>query len=254
LRTLILAGGLGTRLAEETQVRPKPMVEIGGKPMLYHIMALYAAAGFQEFVVALGYLGETVKEYFAGLYSLHNDISVHLPSGRVDVHGGRQPDWTVHLVDTGAATQTGGRIHRLSRWAQGETFMLTYGDGIADLDIRQLVEFHRSHGRLATITAVHPPARFGELLLSGDRVDAFSEKPQTHDAWINGGFFVLEPGIFDYITGDDCIWERSPLEALAAAGELMAFRHSGFWHPMDTLRDKRLLEQLWESGEAPWKR
>jgi glucose-1-phosphate cytidylyltransferase len=254
LKTIILAGGMGTRLAEETHVRPKPMVRVGEDPILLHIMNLYSAAGFTEFIIALGYLGDVIKEYFLNLYALKNDISVHLPTGNLKVHDGRQPDWTIHLVDTGTATQTGGRIGRLRSWVGDETFMVTYGDGVADIDIADVVRFHRSHGKLATITAVHPPARFGELVLSEDKVDTFREKPQTGEAWINGGFFVLEPGVFEYLSGDDCVWEREPLERIAADGELMAYRHSAFWQPMDTLRDKRLLDELWASGEAPWKR
>ncbi|HET7463585.1 MAG TPA: glucose-1-phosphate cytidylyltransferase [Longimicrobium sp.] len=254
MKTIILAGGLGTRLSEETQLRPKPMVEIGGLPILWHIMKLYAASGLTEFVVALGYKGEVIKDFFLNLHARANDLSVHLKTGDVVVHGRQQPDWTVHLVDTGPRTETGGRIARLRSWVDGGTFLLTYGDGVADIDVAELVAFHRAHGRLATVTAVHPPARFGELVASGDQVTEFREKPQTADAWINGGFFVLEPGIFDYLADDECIWEREPLEALARDGQLMSYRHRGFWHPMDTLRDKRLLEELWSSGEAPWKR
>ncbi|MFZ5816092.1 MAG: glucose-1-phosphate cytidylyltransferase [Bacillota bacterium] len=254
MKTVILAGGLGTRLSEETSLRPKPMVEIGGKPILWHIMNIYSAFGYEEFVLALGYKGEIIKDYFRNFYALNNDLTVDLGSGEVQVHHGRQPSWRVHLVDTGIHTQTGGRVKRLQSWVGDATFMLTYGDGVADVNLKQLVAFHKAHGKLATVTAVRPPARFGGLQFDGDRVAAFTEKPQTGEGWINGGFFVLEPGIFDYITeGDDSIWERGPLERLAADGQLMAFRHDGFWQPMDTLREKRLLESLWESGQAPWK-
>lgn len=253
MKTVILAGGLGTRLSEETTLRPKPMVEIGGKPILWHIMNTYAAHGFSEFVVALGYKGEFVKDYFLNFYSINNDLSVDLKSGKVAVHDGRQPAWNVHLVDTGVNTETGGRISRLRNWLGNEPFMLTYGDGVADIDVKKLVEFHRAHGKLATVTAVRPPSRFGGIRFDGDRVIEFMEKPQTGEGWINGGFFVLEPGAIDYVTREDLIWEREPLENLARAGELMAYKHEGFWQPMDTLREKKLLETLWESGEAPWK-
>lgn len=253
MKTVILAGGLGSRLAEETMVRPKPMVEIGGKPILWHIMMIYASFGFNEFVVALGYKGEVIKDYFLNFYALNNDLTVDLATGRTHIYDGSQPDWKVHLVDTGLRTQTGGRIKRLLQWIGQETFMLTYGDGVADVDLRQLVDFHRSHGRLATVTAVRPPARFGGLCFDGNRVVRFVEKPQTGEGWINGGFFVLEPGVIDYIEGDDTVWEREPLERLAADGQLVAYKHVGFWQPMDTLREKQLLEALWESGKAPWK-
>lgn len=253
MKTVILAGGLGSRLAEETTVRPKPMVEIGGKPILWHIMQIYSTFGFNEFVVALGYKGEVIKDYFLNFYALNNDLSIDLATGRTQVHDGNQPDWKVHLVDTGLRTQTGGRIKRLARWVGQETFMLTYGDGVADVDLSRLVDFHRSHGKLATVTAVRPPARFGGLSFDGDRVVRFMEKPQTGEGWINGGFFVLEPGVMEYIDGDQTIWEREPLERLAADEQLVAYKHAGFWQPMDTLREKQLLEGLWESGKAPWK-
>jgi glucose-1-phosphate cytidylyltransferase len=253
MKVAILAGGLGTRLAEETVVRPKPMVEIGGRPILWHVMSIYAAHGFREFVVALGYKGEVVKEYFANFRAFSSDLTVDLASGKVAAANSRCPDWTVQLVDTGAATETGGRVLRLKDWIGNETFMLTYGDGVADVDIKTLVKFHRSQERLATVTAVRPPARFGALHFEEDRVTSFSEKPQAETGWINGGFFVLEPGVFDYIEGDRTIWERRPLERLAAEGQLAGYRHDGFWQPMDTLREKRLLEGLWLSGNAPWK-
>lgn len=258
MKTVILAGGLGTRLAEETQVKPKPMVEIGGKPLLWHLMNIYSAHGFCEFIVALGYKGECIKEYFLNFYALNNDLTIDLSRGDTTVHDGRQPGWRVHLVDTGLRTETGGRIKRLEEWIAGETFMLTYGDGVGNVNICDLLAFHRSHGKLATVSAVRPPARFGGLRLvepgnGGGRIVEFTEKPQTGEGWINGGFFVLEPGVFGFIGGDETIWEREPLEELAREGELMAYPHEGFWQPMDTLREKMLLESLWSSGHAPWK-
>jgi len=249
----ILAGGLGSRLQEETSLRPKPMVEIGGKPILWHILNIYSAFGFKEFVLALGYKAELVKEYFLNFYALNNDLTVDLVSGTTEVRGRNQPDWRVHLVDTGLATQTGGRVKRLKRHLAGETFMLTYGDGVADVDLRKLLEFHRAHGKIATVTAVRPPSRFGSFVLEGSRIVEFQEKPQTGEGWINGGFFVLEPAVFDFIEGDDTIWERAPMERLAAEGQLMAFQHAGFWQPMDTLRERRVLEDLWAGGKPPWK-
>ena len=255
MKTLILAGGLGTLFAEETSVRPKPMVEIGGRPILWHIMNIYAAHQITEFVLALGYMSEFVKGYFLDFYARNNDITVDLSSGNVEVIAGRQPNWKVHLVDTGLNTQTGGRVKRLEKWlGNDQTFMLTYGDGVSDIDISAVLEFHRSHGKLATVTAVRPPARFGGMQFEGDAVTKFLEKPQTGEGWINGGFFVLERSVMDYITkGDSTIWERDPLELLAEDGQLMAYRHEGFWQPMDTLREKQLLEELWQSGSAPWK-
>jgi glucose-1-phosphate cytidylyltransferase len=254
MKTVILAGGLGTRLAEETQIKPKPMVEIGGKPMLWHLMNIYATYGFAEFIVALGYKGECIKDYFLNFYALNNDLTIDLCNGDTVMHHKRQPGWRVHLVDTGLHTDTGGRIKRLREWIGNEPFLLTYGDGVANINICELVEFHRSHGKLATVSAVRPPARFGGLRLNGGgQIVEFTEKPQTGEGWINGGFFVLEPGVFDFIEGDATIWEREPLEALAREGELMAFYHEGFWQPMDTVREKMLLEKLWSSGQAPWR-
>ncbi len=253
MKTIILAGGFGTRLAEETEVKPKPMVEIGGRPILWHIMRIYAAYKYNEFVIALGYKGEVIKSYFLNYYYLRNDLSIHLASGRIQMHDGDPEDWIVHLVDTGLRTETGGRVKRLGQWVGQDTFMMTYGDGVADIDIRELVAFHRRHGRLATVTAVRPPARFGGLSFEGDVVTRFVEKPRIGEGWINGGFFVLEPGVLDYIGGDESSFEHGTLERLAEDGQLVAYRHEGFWHCMDTLRDVRLLNSLWESGTAPWK-
>jgi len=252
VKIVLLAGGLGTRLAEETDATPKPMVEIGGLPILWHIMKIYAAHGFREFLVALGYRPEVVKNFFLNYHYLRNDLSIG-GRGKVEVHDGTSEDWLTHLIDTGIDTQTGGRIKRLEPWLDDGTFMLTYGDGVADVDLAQLLEFHRGHGKLATVTAVRPPARFGGLSFAGDLVAEFTEKPQIGEGWINGGFFVLEPQVLDYIDGDDTIWEREPLERLAEDGQLCAHRHDGFWQPMDTLRDVRLLEALWQSGDVPWK-
>jgi glucose-1-phosphate cytidylyltransferase len=253
MKVVILAGGHGTRLAEETQLRPKPMVEVGGKPMLWHIMNIYASHGFKDFLVACGYRGEMIKEYFHNILIHSSDYVIDLKEGRVEVLNRTGVDWRIGVIDTGLESQTGGRIRRLRSRIGDETFMVTYGDGVGNIDIRRLVEFHRSHGRLATVTAVRPPARFGGLKLNGSNVARFSEKPQTDEGWINGGFFVFEPGVFDYLAGDDTILERDPLERLAEEEQLIAFRHEGFWQPMDTLREKQLLESLWASGKAPWK-
>ncbi|HVL92724.1 MAG TPA: glucose-1-phosphate cytidylyltransferase [Acidimicrobiales bacterium] len=253
MKVAILAGGVGTRLVEETEVKPKPMVEIGGVPILWHIMRHYAHYGFQEFVVALGYRGEYIKRYFVEYCSLVNDLTIDVGRGEVTAHGGERPNWTVDLVDTGQETQTGGRIKRLQPHVGDGTFMLTWGDGVSDVDLPALLEFHRSHGKLCTLTAVRPPARFGHLELENGHVVEFSEKPQTGEGWINGAFFVCEPGVFDYIDGDTTAWEREPLEGLAKDGQLMAYQHQSFWQCMDTLRDKHLLQTLWESGQAPWK-
>ena len=253
MKTVILAGGLGTRLAEETESKPKPMVEIGGRPILWHIMDIYAAHGYPEFLVALGYKGESVKNYFLNYHYLRNNITIEFGSGRVDVENGHREDWTVHLVDTGLHTLTGGRLKRLAGKLDAETFMVTYGDGVTDLDLRRLVAFHRQHGRLATVTAVRPPARFGGLTFDGDVVTQFAEKPQIGEGWINGGFFVFEPQVLDSIDGDDTMLEQAPLERLAADRQLVAYRHEGFWQCMDTLRDVRQLNALWEGGRAPWR-
>jgi glucose-1-phosphate cytidylyltransferase len=253
MKVAILAGGLGTRLAEETEVKPKPMVEIGGMPILWHIMMHYAHYGFQDFAIALGYKGEVIKKYMVDYCSLNSNLTVNLEDGIVRTHGKRRPSWMVDLIDTGANTNTGGRIKRLAPYMGNETFMLTWGDGVSDLNLQDLLAFHRSHGKLATLTAVRPPARFGHLELDGNQIFEFSEKPQAREGWINGAFFVLEPEIFDYIAGDETQWEKDPLEHLAKDGQLMAYLHTSFWQCMDTLRDKRLLESLWQSGNAPWK-
>lgn len=254
MKTIILAGGFGTRLSEETTLKPKPMVEVGGKPMLWHIMNIYSAYGLNEFVIALGYKAEVIKEYFLNFYALNNSITVDLVDGKTTVHDGKQPNWKIHLVDTGLHTMTGGRVKRVQPWlGDDDLFMLTYGDGVANINIDALIKFHKSHGKLATVTTVRPPARFGGIVFEGDRVAEFTEKPQTGEGWINGGFFVLNQEAIDYVDDDDTSWEREPLERLAADGELMAYRHTGFWQPMDTLREKRLLDDLWTSGRAPWK-
>ena len=253
MKVAILAGGVGTRLVEETEVKPKPMVEIGGQPILWHIMMHYSYYGFTEFVIALGYKAEVIKKYIVDYCSLNSDLMVKLKTGEVKRSGDTAPDWTVELVDTGMPTLTGGRIKRLIPNLGNETFMLTWGDGLSNVNLHELLAFHRSHGKLATLTAVRPPARFGHLAFNGDQVTQFTEKPQTSEGWINGAFFVLEPGVFEYIDGDSTQWEREPLERLAKDGQLMAFRHTSFWQCMDTLRDKRLLEDLWQKGNAPWK-
>jgi glucose-1-phosphate cytidylyltransferase len=253
MKVIILAGGLGSRLSEETELRPKPMVEIGGKPMLWHIMNIYGAFGIREFVLALGYKAEIIKEYFLNFYALTNDISIDLGSGKTVIHDGNQPKWTVDLVDTGLYTQTAGRLKRLGKWLNGdETFMLTYGDGVADLNVASLLNFHKSHGRLATVTTVRSPERFGRIGFNGDQISSFYEKPQLSGGWINGGFFVLNAKVLDYIDGDDTILEREPVERLARDGQLMGYRHDGFWSCMDTLKEKKYLDELWRSGNAPW--
>ncbi len=254
MKAVILAGGLGTRLSEETHVKPKPMVEIGGKPILWHIMNIYSAYGISEFIIAAGYKGEIIKDYFLNFYAINNDITIDLSNGKTIVHDGNQPNWKVHVVDTGQTTQTGGRLKRLRKWVENdEMFMFTYGDGVADIDINALVNFHKAHGKLSTVTTVRSPARFGRIVFDEDRVVNFYEKPEAAEGWINGGFFVLSPEVIDYIEGDDTIWEKEPIERLARDGQLMGYRHYGFWSCMDTLKEKNFLEELWHSGKAPWK-
>jgi len=255
MKVVILAGGLGTRLAEETQVKPKPMAEIGEHPILWHIMKGFGERGFSEFVICLGYKGYVIKEYFAN-YFLHNSaVTFDLAGRSMEVHKNTVEPWRVTLVDTGAGTQTGGRLKRVAPYLGGERFLMTYGDGVADVDLAALLACHEAHGRLATVTAVQPPGRFGALELDEDdaTVRSFVEKPRGDGAWMNGGFFVLEPGVLDYIAGDETPFEQDSLERIAADGQLAAYRHRGFWQPMDTLRDKRHLEELWDSGAAPWK-
>ena len=255
MKVVILAGGLGTRLSEETQVRPKPMAEIGEQPLLWHLMKGFGEQGLTDFVICLGYKGYVIKEYFANYFLHSSDVTFDLRDQTTEVHQNSVEPWRVTLVDTGAETQTGGRLKRVAPYLGGERFMMTYGDGVADVDLRALVAFHEAHGKLATVTAVQPPGRFGALDLAddGEMVRSFVEKPSGDGAWMNGGFFVLEPAVLDYVDGDETLWEKEPLERLAADGQLAAYRHGGFWQPMDTLRDKRILEELWDSGRAPWK-
>ncbi len=254
MKIVILCGGLGTRLSEETQVKPKPMVEIGGRPILWHIMKIYERHGLTDFMLALGYKGDVIKDYFLNYHARQSDLTVHLKSNQVDYTNPTAEDWRVSLIDTGANTMTGGRLLRLKPLLQsGSTFMLTYGDGVSDVDLTALLAFHRSHGRLATVTAVRPPARFGDLRIENNRVIHFEEKPQAGEGWINGGFFVFEPGVLDFIADDATLLEKAPLEQLAQRGELMTYQHPGYWQSMDTLRDKLALEELWANGTAPWK-
>jgi glucose-1-phosphate cytidylyltransferase len=254
MKAIILAGGLGSRLSEETILRPKPMVEVGGRPILWHIMNIYAAHGVDEFIIALGYKAEVIKEYFLNFYAINNDLSIDLASGQTTIHDGNQPKWKVHLLDTGLNTQTGGRLKRLRNWLKDdETFLCTYGDGVANIDVRALLSFHWKHGKLATVTTVRPPARFGRIGFQEDRVLEFYEKTENSEGWINGGFFVFNATILDYIDGDETILERGPVEKLAHDGQLMGYRHHGFWSCMDTLKEKNYLEELWASGQAPWR-
>lgn len=254
MKVVILCGGKGTRLREETEVKPKPMVEVGGKPILWHIMNIYAFHRHKEFFLALGYKGGSIKEYFLNYYHHQSDLTIQLKTGKVSVKNGHFEDWNVHLMDTGEETLTGGRLYRLRDSLQKETFMVTYGDGVSDVDIKKLISFHKSRGKIATVTAVRPVARFGGLTFDGDRIVEFKEKPQTGEGWINGGFFVFEPEIFDYLCDeDDTVLEGAPLETLARKGQLVAYKHEGFWQCMDTLRDKQLLEKFWDDGDAPWK-
>jgi glucose-1-phosphate cytidylyltransferase len=255
LKVVLLAGGLGTRLSEETVLKPKPMVEIGDMPMLWHIMKIYSAHGFHDFVVCLGYKGYVIKEYFANYFLHKSDVTINLKENRLQVHDSYAEPWNITLVDTGLETMTGGRLKRVAPHLNNEPFMLTYGDGVADIDIRAEVAFHRAHGKLCTVTAVQPSGRFGALEMGPDlTVNSFAEKPRGDGAWINGGFFVCEPGVLDYIgEGDSTIWERGPMEGIARDGQMQAFKHHGFWKPMDTLRDRVELENAWNSGQAPWK-
>jgi glucose-1-phosphate cytidylyltransferase len=252
MKTVILCGGLGTRLSEETQLKPKPMVEIGNYPILWHIMNIYSSHGFNEFALALGYKGEVIKEYFLNYYNHSSNLTIDLKTGKVEALKTCPRDWRVHLVDTGQKTMTGGRLLRLKDFLGKETFMLTYGDGLSNVDIKNLLAFHRSHGKLATVTAVRPSARFGGIQINGPKVTEFKEKPQSGEGWINGGFFVFEPGVFDYLAGDNAILENEPLENLSKDGELMAYQHAGFWQCMDTTRDRDVLVRLWEENKAPW--
>lgn len=253
MKVAILAGGVGSRLSEETQTKPKPMVEIGGRPILWHILKHYDHYGLKDFTLALGYKGECIKKYFVDYCSLESNLTVKLAAGAVESHGNKRPDWNVEMIDTGVATLTGGRIKRLRPYVGNVRFMLTWGDGVSNVNLKKLLEFHQAHGKIATVTAVRPAARFGHMMFDGDRVTEFSEKPQAAEGWVNGAFFVLEPEVFDYIDGDSTQWEREPMERLAADGQLMAYRHDGFWQCMDTLRDKVLLEDLWQDGNPPWK-
>ena len=253
MKAVILCGGLGTRLSEETVVKPKPMIEIGGMPVLWHIMKIYAAHGINEFVLPLGYKGEVIKDFFINYMYRSRSLTVEMHKGRVEVHQGPSEDWVVHLLDTGLNTMTGGRLKQAAEFIGREPFLATYGDGVANVDIKKLIAHHKHHKRLATVTAVRPPARFGSMVSDGDIITRFEEKPQVGEGWINGGFFVLQPEVIDYLAGEATIWEREPMEALAAKGQLAAYRHEQFWQCMDTLRDVRLLESLWQEGKAPWK-
>ena len=253
MKAIILAGGLGTRLSEETVVKPKPMIEIGGFPIIWHIMKIYSSYGINEFIPTLGYKGEVIKKFFFDYQNLRTDLSINLANGDIKKKNNHNENWLVHLIDTGKETQTGGRIKKAMSYAKGERVMATYGDGLANVNIDKLLNFHKSHGKLATLTAVRPPSRFGEINFNGDNVINFAEKPQVGEGWINGGFFVLEPEVADYIKSDDMPFERFPLETLSEEGQLMAFKHDGFWQPMDTVREKQLLNNLWKQSNPPWK-
>jgi len=252
MKAVILAGGLGTRISEETESKPKPMIEIGGKPILWHIMKMYSAHSINEFIVCCGYKGYVIKEYFANYFLHQSDVTIDLANNNIEVHQKNGEPWKVTLVDTGEKTQTGGRLKRLADYIDGD-FCMTYGDGVGSVDLSALLKFHKSHGRLATMTAVQPPGRFGALQLKGNEIQTFLEKPQGDGGWVNGGFFILKSAVLKEISSDSTVWEKEPLQNLAKQGELQAFFHSGFWQPMDTLRDKNYLESLWASGEAPWK-
>lgn len=254
MKVVILAGGLGTRLSEETILKPKPMVEIGGKPILWHIMKIYSHYGHNEFVICLGYKGYLIKEYFANYFRHESDITIDFRSNTTEVHNSTAEPWKVTLIDTGNETMTGGRVKRIQRYTEGKPFFLTYGDGVGEINIDELVQFHRKHKKLMTVTAVQPSGRFGALTIRDEVVSSFFEKPKGDGAWINGGFFVCEQEVFDYIDGDPTIFERLPMENIAKEGRMAAFKHFGFWKPMDTLRDKQELETFWQSGKAPWKK
>jgi len=254
MKLVILAGGLGTRISEETTVRPKPMVEVGGKPILWHIMKLYSHYGVNEFIICCGYKGYLIKEYFANYFLHMSDVTFDMSRNSMEVHNRMAEPWKVTLVDTGDRTMTGGRLKRVAQYLEGqEIFCLTYGDGVSDVNIEALIAFHRANKVLATLTAIHPPARFGALDVVADKVARFVEKPEGDGGMVNGGFFVLSPKVIDYIAGDETLWEQAPMEHLAAEGQLAAYKHSGFWQPMDTLRDKQRLEQLWDGGNPPWR-
>lgn len=253
MKAVILAGGLGTRISEESHLKPKPMIEIGGKPILWHILKIYSAHGINDFVICLGYKGYVIKEYFANYFLHMSDVTFDMRNNRMQIHNNHCEPWRVTLVDTGEASMTGGRLKRVRSYLNDEAFCFTYGDGVSDVDIPALVAFHQQQGLLATMTAVQPPGRYGSLNLEGALIQRFEEKPRGDGGWINGGFFVLSPKVIDYIEGDETIWERGPLERLAAEGQLAAFKHTGFWYAMDTLRDKMKLEEFWQTGQAPWK-
>ncbi|MCX6115886.1 MAG: glucose-1-phosphate cytidylyltransferase [Proteobacteria bacterium] len=253
MKVVILAGGLGTRLAEETVIKPKPMVEIGGRPILWHIMKIYSSYGFNEFVICTGYKGYVIKEFFANYYLHTTDVTFDISKGELEIHNNKTEPWKVTLIDTGEETMTGGRLKRISQFVGGQDFCMTYGDGVSNVNIAKLVDFHRAHGKLCTVTATRPPGRFGALGLEGESVTHFQEKPLGDGGYINGGFFVVSPKCFDYIDGDSTVWEQEPMKRLAEDGQMKAFLHDDFWLPMDTVRDRRQLEGLWQTGKAPWK-
>lgn len=253
MKAVILAGGLGSRISEETELKPKPMIEVGGKPMLWHILKIYSAYGINEFIICLGYKGYVIKEYFANYFLHTSDVTFDMASNNMEVHYNKSEPWRITLIDTGEQTMTGGRLKKVKNYLDDDDFCFTYGDGVGDVDIGKLVEFHKSQGVLATLTATQPPGRFGALNLDKNKVKSFQEKPQGDGGWVNGGYFVLSPKVIDYIDGDDTVWERAPMERLAAEGQVSAYLHHGFWQPMDTLRDKLNLEKHWSTGHAPWK-
>ena len=253
MKAVILAGGLGSRISEETELKPKPMIEVGGKPMLWHILKIYSAYGINEFIICLGYKGYVIKEYFANYFLHTSDVTFDMASNKMEVHHNKSEPWRITLIDTGEQTMTGGRLKKVKDYLNDDDFCFTYGDGVGDVDIGKLVEFHKSQGVLATLTATQPPGRFGALNLDKNKVKSFQEKPQGDGGWVNGGYFVLSPKVIDYIDGDDTVWERAPMERLAAEGQVSAYLHHGFWQPMDTLRDKLNLEKHWSTGHAPWK-